>query len=111
MGLRSSRLAAASLLVCVALSSGSTAFAQSQGAAPAGGSAVHDLQASLLADPATRDALLGLQDDALVTQILNDQELMQAIHSGNLEQLMGNPKIRALSQHPTVKQIVEQQKR
>ncbi len=80
-------------------------------AAPAAKAPLRAMQGSLLADPTTREEVLSLQDDALVTEILNDEDLMRAIDSGNLEQLLRDPKVRALADHPTVKGIVERQGR
>ena len=49
--------------------------------------------------------ILSLQDDPLMQSILSDEQLMQAIHSGNLGALMNDPKIRALMSHPTVQDL------
>jgi hypothetical protein len=46
-----------------------------------------------------------MRDDPLVQSILSDDRLMQAIHSGNLGELINDPKIRALMSHPTVQDL------
>ena len=64
-----------------------------------------DLQQAFSQDPAVMNKILSLQDDPLVQDILQDERLMQAIHSGNLGALMNDPKIRALMNHPTVRNL------
>jgi hypothetical protein len=103
-------LAAFALLA--ALSSGRTALAQSTGGVPPPASdASTPMQGALLADPASREQVMSLQDDPLVQSILNDPATMRAVQSGDLGALMANPKIQALSQNPTVRSLVEQQTR
>ncbi len=67
-----------------------------------------DLQQALSQDPAAMNKILSLQDDPLVQDILRDEQLMQAIHSGNLGALMNDPKIRALMSNPTVRDLGSQ---
>jgi hypothetical protein len=77
----------------------------------AAGSAVQAMQSSLLADPETLGMVLDLQNDPLVQQILRDDETMRALQAGDLERLLGNPMVRALAEHPTVKGIAGRQAR
>lgn len=107
---RARRLAAAAVAVplAVLLAQGSPAEE------PLGGSSagvVQGLQGTLLADPASREQVLSMQDDPLVQQILRDPESMRALESGDLGRLLADPKIRALAEHPTVKGLAEQQAR
>ncbi len=76
-----------------------------------GNPAVLALQAAMIADPATRERILALQDDPLVAEILADEATMNAIRAGDLGALLANPKLRALAEHPTVRGIVEAQGR
>ena len=64
-----------------------------------------DLQQAFSQDPAAMSKILSLQDDPLVQSILSDDRLMQSIHSGNLDALINDPKIRALMNHPTVRDL------
>lgn len=114
MGLDRRGVLVIAFAVLVALSSPSRARAQSAGdAALAGGAdnAVSNMQNSLLADPASRDQVLSLQDDAQVQAILNDPATMRAIESGDLGALMNDPKLRALLENPTVRGLVQQRSR
>lgn len=67
-----------------------------------------DLQHAFTQDPAAMSSILSMRDDPLVQRILSDERLMQAIHSGNLGELMSDPKIRALMNHPTVRGLGSQ---
>jgi len=109
---RRSSLAAFALLA--ALSSPRAALAQSlDGVVPpaAGNAGASSMQSALMADPASREQVLSLQDDAQVQAILNDSATMRAVQAGDLGALMADPKIQALSQNPTVRGLVEQQTR
>ncbi len=64
-----------------------------------------DLQHAFSQDPAAMSRILSMRDDPLVQNILSDERLMQAIHSGNLGELINDPKIRALMSHPTVQDL------
>jgi|SRR5581483_11357823 len=70
-----------------------------------------DLQQAFSQDPTAMNKILSLQDDPLVQDILRDEQLMQAIHSGNLGALMNDPKIRALMSNPTVRDLSSQYER
>lgn len=74
-----------------------------------GNAAVQALQAQMLADPATRERVLSLQDDPAVQQILKDPATMQALRAGDLGALLADPKLRALAAHPTVRGIIAEQ--
>lgn len=67
-----------------------------------------DLQQAFSQDPAAMNKIFSLQDDPLVQEILRDDRLMQAIHSGNLGALVNDPKIRALMSHPAVQDLGSQ---
>ena len=67
-----------------------------------------DLQQAFSQDPAVMSKILSLQDDPLMQDILGDEHLMQAVHSGNLGELINDPKIRALMSHPTVRDLGSQ---
>ena len=110
--MKRSSLAAFALLAAV--SGPPLARAQSAGdPALAGGAdnAVANMQNSLLADPASRDQVLSLQDDPQVQAILNDPATMRAVQAGDLGALMADPKMQALLQNPTVRGLVEQRAR
>jgi len=64
-----------------------------------------DLQHAFSQDPAAMSSILSMRDDPLVQSILNDDRLMQAIHSGNLGELINDPRIRALMSHPTIQNL------
>ncbi|MBM4256388.1 MAG: hypothetical protein FJ147_10860 [Deltaproteobacteria bacterium] len=68
----------------------------------------NDLQQAFSQDPAAMNSILSMRDDPLVQSILSDERLMQAIHSGNLGELMNDPKIRELMSHPTVRGLGRQ---
>jgi len=87
------------------------AVAQDAPPAAGGSAAVQGMQAQMLADPATRDKVLELQEDPAVKAILQDPKVMQAVRSGDLDALLSDPKLRALANHPTVRGIVQQQGR
>jgi hypothetical protein len=67
-----------------------------------------DLQRAFTQDPAAMSSILSMRDDPLVQSILSDERLMQAIHSGNLGELMNDPKIQELMNHPTVRGLGSQ---
>lgn len=67
-----------------------------------------DLQRAFSQDSAAMSKILSLQDDPLVQEILRDEGLMQAIHSGNLGAVMNDPKVRALMSNPTVRDLGSQ---
>lgn len=104
--------AAVAVLLAVRPGVASAQDAAAPAAPGAGGNtAVQGLQAQMLADPATRDKVLSLQDDPAVQEILKDPKTMQAVRDGDLGALLADPKLRALAEHPTVRGIVEQQSR
>jgi len=113
MGVSGRRLRCA-FAVLLAAWSATPARAQSAGGASlAGGSngAVASMQSALLADPASREQLLSLQDDPQVRAILEDPATMRAVQSGDLGALLNDPKLRALLDNPTVRGLVDQQSR
>jgi hypothetical protein len=107
---------AALVALSVALGAATPAIARAQsagGASLAGGSnnAIDNMQGALLADPASREQVLSLQDDPQVKAILDDPATMRAVQSGDLGALLNDPKLRALLDNPTVRALVDQQSR
>jgi len=113
MGVSRGKLCCA-FAVLVAASSAAPAGAQDAGGASlTGGSdnAVANMQGALLADPASREQVLSLQDDPQVRAILEDPATMHAVQSGDLGALLNDPKLRELLDNPTVRALVDQQSR
>lgn len=76
-------------------------------AAPAGaGHSAASVQQRLASDPALMRDVSALQDNPDVQSILNDPEIMNALRSGNLEVLVGNPKLGRLAADPRVQALV-----
>lgn len=46
-----------------------------------------------------------MQNDPLVKDILNDAATMRAINTGDVSTLMNDPKIKALMEHSTVRDL------
>jgi hypothetical protein len=108
------RVVVTAFAVLAAVSQPCASRAQSAGdASLAGGAnnAISNMQNALMADPASRDQVLSLGDDAQVQAILNDPATMRAVQSGDLNALMNDPKLKALLQNPTVRALVQQQSR
>ncbi len=80
---------------------GDVASPQPQQNLPAAGA----LQQALTQDPAALNKILSLQNDPLVQSILSDESTMQAVESGDLGALLNDPKIKALMNHPTVRDL------
>ena len=113
MGVSSRRVVCA-FAVLVAASSACPARAQDAGGASlagGAGNAIANMQGALLADPASREQVLSLQDDPQVRAILEDPATMRAVQSGDLGALLADPKLRTLLDHPTVRSLVDQQSR
>lgn len=68
----------------------------------------NDLQQALSQDPATMSKIISLQNDPLMQQILSDENTMRAVQAGDLGALLNDPKVRALMNHPTVRELGEQ---
>jgi hypothetical protein len=66
-----------------------------------------ELRQSLVRDPATLGKIESLQNEPVVKDILNDEQTMRAIHAGDLDALMNDPKIKALMEHSTVQEITQ----
>jgi len=64
-----------------------------------------DLQQALSHNPAAMNKIISLQNDPLMQQILGDENTMRAIQAGDLGTLMNDPKVRALMNHPTVREL------
>jgi len=65
------------------------------------------MQNRMLNDPETIRLIEELQKNPSVQNILQDEELMQAIEQGNLSFIGENPKIKALMKDETVGKIIE----
>jgi hypothetical protein len=70
--------------------------------------ATNDLQQMLSQNPAAMDKILSLQNDPLMQQILSDENTMRAVQAGDLGALLNDPKVRALMNHPTVRELSDQ---
>jgi hypothetical protein len=68
----------------------------------------HDLQQALSQNPAAVNKIISLQNDPLVQQILSDEGTMRAVQAGDLGALLNDPKVRALMNHPTVRELSDQ---
>ena len=68
----------------------------------------NDLQQVLSQDPAAMNKILSLQNDPLMQQILSDENTMRAVQAGDLGTLLNDPKVRALLNHPTVRELSDQ---
>ena len=60
---------------------------------------------SLINNPTSMAKIESLQSDPLVQDILNDEATMRAINSGDVATLMNDPKIKALMEHSTVRDL------
>jgi hypothetical protein len=68
---------------------------------------VNSIREALIQDPNAMANIQSLQNDPLVTDILNDEAVMRAINSGDLETLINDPKFKALMEHSTVREITQ----
>jgi hypothetical protein len=66
---------------------------------------VNALQGAIASDPSAMATIEGLASDPLVLEILADEALMQKIQSGDLSALANDPRLQALSEHPTVREL------
>ena len=66
---------------------------------------VDALRRSLEQDPDVMGKLKTLQNNPLLDNILNDPTTMRAIQAGDFDSLMNNSKIKALMEHPTIREI------
>jgi hypothetical protein len=73
--------------------------------APVATPSAEDLQQTLQQDPAALNKILSLQGDPLVRSILEDADTMRAVQAGDIGTLLNDPKIRALMNHPTVREL------
>lgn len=64
-----------------------------------------DLQQTLSQNPAAMSKILSLQDDPLMQQVLGDVNTMRAVRAGDLGALMRDPNVRALMNHPTIREL------
>ena len=75
-------------------------------AAAAGAPSAQELQQRIASDPALMAEVNGLQNNPDVQSILNDPEIMNALRSGNLQVIMGNPKLARLASDPAVQSLI-----
>ena len=68
----------------------------------------NDLQQALSQNPAAMNKIISLQNDPLMQQILGDENTMRAVQAGDLGAVMNDPKVRALMNHPTIRELSEQ---
>ena len=73
--------------------------------APAPIPSADDLQQALSQNPAAMNKIISLQNDQLMQQILRDENTMRAVQAGDLGVLINDPKVRALMNHPTVREL------
>jgi hypothetical protein len=64
-----------------------------------------NLQQALSQNPAAMNKIISLQNDPLMQQILGDENTMRAVQAGDLGALMNDPKVRALMNHPTIREL------
>ena len=74
-------------------------------ATPAPTPPANDLQQALSQNPAAMNKIISLQNDPLMQQILGDENTMRAVQAGDLGALMNDPKVRALMNHPTIREL------
>ena len=71
-----------------------------------------DLQHVMLSDEHLLNAVLSLQNDPEIQEILNDPAIVNAVNSGNIDALLSNPKFMQLLGNPKIqaitKEVVEQ---
>lgn len=72
-----------------------------------GAQKINRMQDRMLSDPETVRLIEELQNNPSVQQILQDEELMQAIAEGNLNRVGEDPKIKDLMNDQTVGKIIE----
>ncbi len=72
-----------------------------------GAQKIDQMQDRMLNDPETVRLIQELENNPSVQQILQDEELMQAIAQGNLNRLGQDPKIKNLMNNKTVGKIIE----
>lgn len=62
-------------------------------------------QRRMVADPTMMEKIRALQDDPVFEDVLADPEIADAISAGDTTALMANPKVSALVDHPTVREL------
>jgi len=63
------------------------------------------IQEKMLNDPELMGLILGLQSDPEVQALLNDPSVLNAISSGDITALTGNPRVMRLLENARVKEI------
>ena len=73
--------------------------------AAAGAANIDSIRNSIVEDPNAMAKIETLQNDPLVKDILNDEATMRALNAGDLNTLMNDPKIKALMEHSTIRDL------
>ena len=68
-------------------------------------SGINSLKNSLMSDPDSLGAIMSLQNDPDMQNILNDPNVMNKIRSGDFDSLMTDPKIIKLMNNPAINSI------
>jgi len=63
------------------------------------------MQRRMVADPAMMEKIRALQNDPAFLEVLEDPEIAAALEAGDTTALMANPKVSALIEHPTVREL------
>jgi len=69
--------------------------------------AITDDVARSRGEAAAASGLESLRSDPLMQAIVSDADLMKRIHSGDLDSLIGDPRLRALSSHQAVRAMMD----
>jgi len=73
--------------------------------APSGNTDLQDIRNRVMANPQAMATIMGLQDDPEVKEVLQDEEILNAVNRGDIQWLMSNPKIQKLLQNPKVQEV------
>ncbi|MBF0296536.1 MAG: hypothetical protein HQL96_15210 [Magnetococcales bacterium] len=66
---------------------------------------------TIASDPKLMQKVLDMAQDPNVQTIINNEKIMQAIRSGNLDLLANTPEIQQLMRHPVVQEIKSKEKK
>jgi len=84
-----------------------TASAASVATAPSESAVIDNIRKSITQNPDAMSKIDALQNDPMIKDILNDKKTMRAISQGDLSALMNNPKIKALMENSTVRELTQ----
>jgi hypothetical protein len=84
-----------------------TASAASVATAPSESAVIDNIRKSIAQNPDAMSKIDALQNDPMIKDILNDKKTMRAISQGDLSTLMNNPKIKALMENSTVRELTQ----